>query len=59
MTRQRLIDIIVTACVGALIAFLQGILAGLTSTGMPATDPALAAGFGAIIKASHGYIRAA
>lgn len=56
MTRQRLLDILTTALVGAFIAFLQGLLMGLTQTTVPPADPALAAGFGALLKASHGYI---
>ena len=56
MNRQRLLDILTTALVGAFIAFLQGLLMGMTTTTVPSADPALAAGFGAIIKASHGYI---
>lgn len=48
-----------TAGVGAFIALLQGILAGLTSTGMPSADPALAGAIGAIIKGAGGIIRTA
>lgn len=53
MTRQRLLDIIMTALVSAFIAFLQGILMGMTSTTIPPADPALAAGIGGIIKMGH------
>jgi len=56
MTRQRLIDIVTTALVGAFIAFLQALLMGMTATTIPPADPALAAGFAGLLKASHGYI---
>lgn len=42
-----------TALVSAFIAFLQGILMGMTSTTIPPADPALAAGIGGIIKMGH------
>lgn len=59
MKRQRLIDIIVTASVSALIAFLQAILVGLTATGIPGADPTLAGAIAVIIKSAGGIIRTA
>lgn len=50
MTRQRLLDIFLTALMGATIAFLQSFLVGLTSTGIPVADPSIAAGAAAVAK---------
>jgi hypothetical protein len=42
MTRQRLVDIIVTALIGACIAFFQSLLFQTTGSHLPAPDPAVA-----------------
>ena len=42
-----------TAFIGAFIAFLQGLLMGMTATTIPPADPALAAGIGGLIKMGH------
>lgn len=42
MTKARLYDIIITALIGAGIAFLQSLLTAMTGTNIPHTDPSLA-----------------
>ena len=51
MTRQRLLDIFLTALMGAGIAFLQALLSGLLGDAIPAADPALAGAAGAGLRA--------
>lgn len=43
-TKKRLIDILLTACVGAGIAFLQSLLSGLVGLNVPDINPEVAAG---------------
>lgn len=43
MTKERFYDIVLTALIGAAIAFLQGLLAGLGSHDIPAASPEVAA----------------
>lgn len=43
MTKERLIDIIVTALIGAGIAFLQSLLVGLSAHQIPVASPEVAA----------------
>lgn len=43
MTKERFYDIVLTALIGAGIAFLQGLLAGMSSHGVPAASPEVAA----------------
>lgn len=42
MTKARLYDIIITALIGAGIAFLQSLLTATTGTNLPHPDPSLA-----------------
>lgn len=49
-TKKRIIDIIITALVGALIAFLQGLLTGLVGMDVPAANPKVAGGAAALFK---------
>ena len=50
MTRQRFVDILITAIIGAGIAFLQSLLLGLTGTHIPTPDPVVAAAAGGTLK---------
>lgn len=55
MSKQRLLDILVTALISAAIAFLQSMLMHLTTLPNVTADPALAAGIGGILSAGKFY----
>lgn len=50
LDRQRIIDIFVTALVGAGIAFLQSVLTGLSGLHIPAPEPEVAGSMAGIAK---------
>ncbi len=50
MSKQRLLDIFMTALMGAAIAFLQSFLVGMTDIGIPHADPMMASAAAAGIK---------
>ena len=56
MTKERFYDILLTALIGAGIAFLQSFLAGLTHAGAPVADPALAGIAAGTLKLTVGRI---
>lgn len=49
--------IILSALAAALLAFIQSIITSSAGSPIPATDPELAAAFGASIKGTHSYIK--
>lgn len=56
MTKERFLDILLTALVGAGIAFLQSLLAGLATHPMPVASPEMAAMAAGIWKYSVGGV---
>lgn len=56
MTKERLIDIVVTALIGAGIAFLQSLLASWTGSHVPTPQPEVAAAAAGSLKLFVGRI---
>jgi hypothetical protein len=50
MSKQKILEIIITALLSAGIAFLQSLLVQHTATVIPIPDPATAGGIGAILS---------
>lgn len=50
LDKQRIIDIVITALVGASIAFLQSLLSGLLGLGIPHTSPEIAGTVAGLFK---------
>lgn len=56
MTKERFYDIVLTALIGAGIAFLQTLLAGLSAHNVPAASPEIAAIAAGSLKLMVGRI---
>jgi hypothetical protein len=48
--KQKIVEILLTALMSALIAFLQGLLTQIGGTDLPSADPVVAGGIGAGLK---------
>lgn len=53
-TKKRIVDILITALVGAGIAFLQSLLSGLVGLNVPDINPEMAGGVAAGLKGLGG-----
>lgn len=52
MTKERFYDILLTAVIGASIAFMQSVIAGLVAHPIPVGSPEIAASAAALLKLS-------
>jgi hypothetical protein len=50
ITKQKLLEILITALLSAGIAFLQGLLQHTLNQSLPTADPVVAGGIGALIR---------
>ena len=55
---HKILPILITSALSALIAFLQNVLTGMTTAELPHNDPATAGAIGAILKGIHNQFKA-